>query len=122
VHRKNSHGNCLTTIVLKANEELQPLHEEIINKLGQYLGRGITKDMKVFPEEIDSRTDHRIDHFLSDHRKENFSPHITVGFGIPSRTVAMELPLALQASPPAIYLLEKHYTCQKAFLKKSFEG
>ncbi|MTI31210.1 hypothetical protein, partial [Xanthovirga aplysinae] len=109
----DNQGKGLTLVVLQKDKKLQELHEEILKGVENYLTTGVKKEMMASQEEIGNSTFHWIDHYLSHHSKENFSPHITVGFGILSKPVRLQNPLILTTSTLGICQLGNHCTCRK---------
>ncbi len=105
-----SGSEAVSAFVVEKTEELQLLHEEVMEKLAAYLSSDVTADMIYGDEEVAERTLEWIRNYRQKSSFANFWPHITIGCGeIEDRS----FPIKFAASELALCHLGNHCTCRK---------
>jgi 2'-5' RNA ligase len=109
----NSIGQKVSAFQLEITKPLQELHEEVMRKLTPHLSYEVTADMIYPGEDIAESTLLWIKNYRQKSSFENFSPHITLGYG-----QANELPRPIKFAAPKLALchLGNHCTCRKVLL------
>ena len=109
----NSIGQKVSAFQLEITQYLQELHEEIMQKLAPYLSYEVTADMIYPGEDVAESTLLWIKNYRQQSSFENFSPHITLGYG-----QAEELPQQIKFTAQTLALchLGNHCTCRKVLL------
>jgi 2'-5' RNA ligase len=106
-------GKKVSCFEIEKTQELQLLHEEVMEKLAPYLTYDVTTGMLFSPPEVDEETLFWIKNYPEKSSFENFSPHITIGFG---ETDTVEVPITFPASKLALCHLGNHCTCRKVLV------
>jgi 2'-5' RNA ligase len=102
-------SNAVSAFKIERTKELQSLHEMVTERLAQYFSYNVTADM-IADAEVEQRTLQWISGFREKSSYENFSPHITIGYG------EMENPafsMDFTALKLALCHLGNHCTCRK---------
>lgn len=107
---KSASGETVSCFTIKNTKELQLLHEKVIGKMSQYFTYDAAEDMLYSPAGIEKSTLQWINNYPKNSSFENFSPHITIGFGEVSD---VNLPIRFTASKLALCHLGNYCTCRK---------
>ena len=106
----NSVGEKVSAFEVEKTEELQLLHEEVMEKLAAYLNCDVTGDMIYGSGEVGESTLLWIKNYREKSSFANFSPHITIGYG---EIENCSLPIRFTASELSLCHLGNHCTCRK---------
>jgi 2'-5' RNA ligase len=106
----NSVGEKVSVFEVEKTNELQSLHEEVIENLAPYLSYDVTADMLYNPAEVGQSTLLWIKNYRAKSSFENFFPHITLGYG---EIDDLSFPIRFSASQLALCHLGSHCTCRK---------
>ncbi len=105
----NAVGEKVSAFEIERTERLQLLHKNIMSELAEYFTSDVTKDM-VADGDVEDSTLMWIRDYREKSSFENFSPHITLGYGeIPEQVQ----PMKLVASKLALCHLGNHCTCRR---------
>jgi len=104
---------------VEKTKELQLLHEEVMKGLAPYFTYDVTTAMLFSPPEVEETTLFWIKSYPEKSSFENFSPHITIGFG---ETDKVEVPIKFAASKLALCHLGNHCTCRKVLVSIELEN
>ena len=106
----NAKGEKVSVFEVENTEQLQSLHEKVMDKLAGYLSYDVTEDM-IYPSgEISESTLMWIKNYRVKSSFANFLPHITIGYG---RMENQPFPIEFTASKLALCHLGNHCTCRK---------
>lgn len=95
---------------IELSHKLAELHESIVRSFGPLLTQdAIDEDINDLPP-IETSSLEWINNYIPHHCYDRFWPHITLGFGEPSRKLQ---PFTFEASRLAICHLGNHCTCTK---------
>ena len=103
-----------STFEIKITDELQKLHEKIMNKLSPYLTYDATTDMCFSPPPVEEKTLFWIKNYKAS-SFENFHPHITLAV---QKLENKELNIRFTASRFALYHLGNYCTCRKILFEE----
>lgn len=103
-------GKKVSCFKIEKTKELRLLHEEVMQRLAPYFTYDVTTPMLFSPPEVEQATLFWIKNYPEKSSFENFSPHITIGFG---ETNKVGLPIKFAASKLALCHLGNHCTCRK---------
>ena len=123
----NSAGEKVSVFRIERTKTFQLLHEEIMARLAPYFSYDVTADMIFSPPEAGESTLLWIKNYPDKSSFENFSPHITIGYGeindysFGSRE-AGSLPIKFTASKLALCHLGNHCTCRKILASAELES
>jgi 2'-5' RNA ligase len=111
----NNNSDKVSVYVVKKTEQLQQLHEEVVNRIARYTTYEATKEMIYgYPEETVAEGTLL---WIKDYRKKasfaNFLPHITVGYGV---VPVPEAPIEFGVSTLALCHLGNHCTCRRILM------
>jgi len=106
-------GKKVSGFKIEKTKELQLLHEEVMQRLAPYLTYDVIIDMVFSPPEVEEATLFWIRNYPEKSSFENFSPHITIGFG---ETDKVEVPIKFAASKLALCHLGNYCTCRKVLV------
>ena len=114
----NTNGEYLSYFIIKKTPALLKLHQEVIRQFDKYFSYNVTANMLLSEKSIPDSTLDWIRNYRQKSSFENFSPHITLGYGriAKSSTFYQEfpsLPHKFTASQLAICHLSSHCTCKK---------
>lgn len=112
----NSRGESVSLFEVEKTEELQQLHQEVMEKLGAYLSYDVSSDMIYGDEEVSESALFWIANYRRKASFDKFFPHITIGYGEPDN---LSFSIKFTASRLALCHLGNHCTCRKILL--SFE-
>lgn len=102
-------GEKVSVFEVGKTEELQSLHEEVMEKLAPYLSAEATADM-IAGAEADESTLLWIKNYPEKSSFSNFSPHITIGYGEMNN---FSFPIKFGVSRLALCHLGNHCTCRE---------
>jgi len=105
----NAQGEKVSVLEVEKTEQLQLLHEKVMEEIGPYFSGDVTGDTVAGAEAAESTLQ-----WIRDYREKSsfakFFPHITVGYGeIANRPVSVEF----KASKLALCHLGNHCTCRE---------
>jgi 2'-5' RNA ligase len=106
----NSVGEKVSVFEVEKTNELQSLHEEVMEQLATYLNADVTADMLYNPAEVGQSTLLWIKNYRAKSSFENFFPHITIGYG---EINDLSFPIRFSAPRLALCHLGSHCTCRK---------
>lgn len=106
----NSAGEEVSAFEVEKTEELQLLHETVMEKLAPYLSSDVTSDMVCADGEVEESTLLWIKNYRGKSSFDKFSPHITIGYGELSNFLSF--PIKFAASKLALCYLGEHCTCR----------
>ncbi len=106
-------GKKVSGFKIEKTKELQSLHEEVMQRLTPYFTYDVTTAMLFSPLEVEQATLFWIKSYPEKSSFENFSPHITIGFG---ETDKVKVPIKFAASKLALCHLGNHCTCRKVLV------
>jgi hypothetical protein len=104
---------------VEKTEELQLLHEEVMDKLTPYLSTDVTEDMIYGDQSVAESTLLWIKNYREKVSFENFFPHITIGYGQIEDHLS---PISFVPSELALCHLGNHCTCRKVLYSIKLEG
>jgi 2'-5' RNA ligase len=103
-----------SVLEIEKTKRLQLLHEDIMKRLRPYFTYDVTADMLLSaPRQVAQSTLSWIKNYPQKSGFEDFSPHITIGFG---RIPKLESPINFTASRLALCHLGNHCTCRKILI------
>jgi len=102
-------SKAVSVFEIEKTRELQSLHETVTERLAPYLSYDITADM-IADVEVEQRTLQWISSFREKSSYENFSPHITIGYG---EIENPSFPMNFTVSKLALCHLGNHCTCRE---------
>lgn len=106
----NSIGEKVTLLEVERSEQLQRLHEAVMEELGRYFNGDATRAMMYAGHEVEESSLMWIRNYRAKSSFEHFFPHITIGYG----EVEMGgFPMELRPSQLALCHLGNHCTCRK---------
>ena len=106
----NSVGEKVSAFEVEKTGLLQSFHEAVMEKLTPYLSYDVNKDMLYGRADVGESTLLWIKNYREKSSFENFSPHITIGYG----EINIQQPrMKFEASRLALCHLGNHCTCQK---------
>lgn len=113
-YKETPEGNK-SSFEITNTEELQSLHETILNKIKQYLQKGATVDMLYKGEETGMKDETKV--WLDTHSEktsfENYWPHITLG----CYDAKADLPIKFKVDTIAFCHVGDGVTCRKIISK-----
>jgi 2'-5' RNA ligase len=108
---RNAAGESVSAFEVEKTEELQSLHETIMEKLEPYLSNDVTSDMACADGEVEESTLLWIKNYRGKSSFNKFFPHITIGYGELSNFLSF--PIKFAASKLALCYLGNHCTCRR---------
>ena len=105
----NLAGEKVSVFEVGKTEELQLLHEKVMEKLAPYLSCDVTADM-IAGAEVEESTLLWIKNYPEKSSFSNFSPHITIGYGEMNN---FSFPIKFGVSRLALCHLGNHCTCRE---------
>lgn len=105
----NSLGEQVSLLGVEKTEQLRLLHEAAMEKLETFFTYDVTADM-LLSEKVAPTTLLWIKNYRRSSSFENFSPHITIGYG---KTSDIELPMEFEVCQLALCHLGDYCTCKK---------
>lgn len=108
---ENAAGEKVSVLEVEKTEELQLLHQVVMEKMKPYLSYNVTADMIYGDEEVAETTLRWIENYREKSSFDKFSPHITIGYGELS---SFPLPMNFTASRLALCHLGNYCTCREA--------
>ena len=110
----NSAGEKVSVLQIKKTEQLQSLHEQVLQKLSAFFSYEVTANMMISDEVVSESTLLWIRNYPEKSSYENFFPHITLGYG---EVEIGFLPTIFTVSKLALCHLGNHCTCRKVLAK-----
>jgi len=110
-------GKKVSCFKIEKTRELQLLHEEVMERLAPYFTYDVTASMLFSPPQVEEATIFWIKNYPEKSSFENFSPHITIGFG---ETNKVEVPIQFAALKLALCHLGNYCTCRKVLVFSGF--
>lgn len=110
---ENSTGEKVSVLKVEKTEQLQSLHETVMEKLRPYLSYDATADMLYSDEEVAETTLQWIKNYREKSSFDKFLPHITIGYG---ELNSFPLPMNFSASKLALCHLGNHCTCREVLV------
>ena len=114
----NSAREQVSVLQIERTEALQSLHEEVMRRLAPYFNYDVTADMVLSPPKASESTLAWIKSYPEKSSFENFSPHITIGYG---EINDYSFPIEFTASKLALCHLGNHCTCRKILASVELE-
>ncbi len=108
----NAIGEKVSSFKVQKTDELQSLHEEVMQELVPFFKYEVTDEM-LFGSEIDLSTLFWIREYRDKSSFSHFSPHITIGYG---QAEAISPPGEFTASSLALCHLGNHCTCRDVLI------
>jgi 2'-5' RNA ligase len=115
----NSVGEKVSVFEIEKTETLQSLHEEVMWSLMPYFKYEVTSDMVFSPPRAGKSTLLWIRDYAEKSSFENFSPHITIGYG---KIDDFSFPIKFTASRLVLCHLGNHCTCRKVLLSTELKS
>jgi len=108
----SKNGDKVSVYVVEKTEQLQQLHEEVMNRMAKYTTYEAKKEMIYgYPEEtVAEGTLLWINNYRKKASFANFLPHTTVGYGV---IPTPEAPIEFGVSSLALCHLGNHCTCRR---------
>ncbi len=114
---ENSLGEKVSVFEVERAEQLQRLHNEVMEKLSPYFSYDVSSEMIYGEEEVGETTLQWITNYPEKSSFGNFSPHITIGYG---ESGGMTFPIKFAASKLALCHLGNHCTCREVLVFVEF--
>ncbi|MFH1509429.1 MAG: hypothetical protein ABIE68_04660 [bacterium] len=105
--------------LIHANDQIQELHEKIINKNLELLKWNAKNKMFFTPPEVEV-ADIWVNSYLNESSYENYNPHITLGIG--DLKDELSYPIEFTATRLALCHLGNYCTCRKILYEKELRG
>ena len=115
----DSANEQMSAFQIERTKELQLLHRKVMQGLAPYFTYDVTTDMLFSPPGIEKTILLWIKNYPEKSSFENFSPHITIGFG---KMDNLSLPIEFTASKLALCRLGNHCTCRKILVSITLRG
>jgi len=115
----NAVGEPVSAFELDKTPQLQGLHEELMNRLEQFLSYDATDQMIAADGPVDSSTLLWINSYRDKSSFEKFFPHITIGYGRLAEQVGA---VAFEARRLALCHLGNHCTCRRILFETPLAG
>ena len=109
----NATGEKVSSIEIERSEELQRLHEEIMEAMGPYFRYEVSREMIWGGGAVAESTLKWISDYAEKSSFEKFFPHITVGYG---EVKGGSFPEEFEASSLALCHLGNHCMCREVLL------
>lgn len=106
----DSTGEDVSVFQVKKTQKIQSLHKAVMRRLASHFSYDITADMVLPPPAANQLTLSWIKSYPEKSSFENFSPHITVGYG---RITDFSSPVEFTVSQLALCHLGNFCTCRK---------
>lgn len=106
----NSIGRQVSSVRIERDDAIQALHEDVMERLAEYVSYDVAAEMLVSPSEVETSTLLWIENYRDKSSFANFFPHITLGYGV---LEDFPLPASFTPSKLALCHLGNHCTCRK---------
>jgi hypothetical protein len=106
----NAVGQIVSAFVVEKTGKLQSLHQAVMRQCEPHLSYEVSADMIYGTGEVAESTLLWIKNYRQKSAFENFSPHITIGYG--STSEAFEFPIEFEVDRLALCHLGNHCTCR----------
>jgi len=106
----NAVGQQVSAFIVEKTDRIQSLHERIMNGLAPYLSSDVDRTMMYPSGEIAESTLLWIRNYREKSSFQNFSPHITIGYGQMQNRVPQ---IEFAATKLALCHLGNHCTCRE---------
>ena len=110
---ENSLGEKVSVFEVERTEQLQRLHNEIMEKLSPYFSYDVSGEMIYGGGEVAETTLMWIKNYPEKSSFAKYSPHITIGYG---ESGGMAFPIEFAASRLALCHLGNHCTCREVLV------
>lgn len=110
---ENLLGEKVSVFEVERKEQLQRLHYEVMEKVRPYFSYDVSGEMIYGGVEVAETTLEWIENYPEKSSFENFSPHITIGYG---ESGGMVFPIEFAASRLALCHLGNHCTCREVLV------
>jgi 2'-5' RNA ligase len=111
-------GETVSVFEVEKVGELQLLHEEIMERLAQFLSPDVSKEMLYYPADVEQSTLLWIKNYREESSFGNYFPHITIGYG---EMDDVSFPIQFEISSLAMCHLGNHCTCKDVLLSIEFK-
>ena len=108
----NAVGEKVSSFKVQKNDQLQSLHEEVMQALVPFFRYQVADDM-IYDSEVELSTLFWIRDYQDKSSLSHFSPHITIGYG---QTEEISPPGGFTASSLALCHLGNHCTCRDVLI------
>jgi len=115
----DSAGEEVSVFKIKKTQRLQSLHEAVMRRLSPHFSYEVTAEMVLPPPAANQSTLAWIKNYPEKSSFENFSPHITVGYG---RITVFSSPVEFTASQLALCHLGNFCTCRKVLATEELKS
>ena len=115
----SSAGEKVSAFEIEKTEELRSLHKNVMEKLSPYFSTDVTEDMIYDGAGAGESTLLWIKNYPEESSFENFSPHITIGYGEVAGGVSF--PIKFAVSKLALCHLGNHCTCRQVLVSVELE-
>lgn len=105
----NSAGQKISGLLIEKTEQLQLLHETVLEKLSPYFSYDVSEEM-VLAGKVNSTTLSWIRNYRHQSSFENFSPHVTIGYGEIEGCGFLSV---FNVASLGLFHLGNHCTCRK---------
>ena len=112
-------GEKVSGFVIVKTKDLQLLHETVMNKLSPYFTYNVSSDMvyALPDQQVEEVTTYWIKNYPKESSFENFSPHITIGFGeVEGENSGLKFPIQFSVSKLALCHVGNYCVCRKIVL------
>jgi 2'-5' RNA ligase len=106
----NPKGQSISSFEIEKTHNLQNLHEQVMESVTQFFRCEATKDMIYPGEPVSPTTIEWIKNYRENSSFENFSPHITIGYGLLETKIE---PIEFSPAKLALCHLGNHCTCRQ---------
>jgi 2'-5' RNA ligase len=106
----NSRGETTSLLDVDRTEELQALHEQVMQEIMPFFRYEVTEDM-LYDDEVTGSTLDWIRTYPQKAAYEHFHPHITIGYG--QAPASLSFPIPFRIARLALCHLGNHCTCRK---------
>ncbi len=106
----NAKGENVSVYVVEKAEQLQLLHEDVMERLRRYFSYDVTKEMIWGQKDVADSTLLWIKNYPKRSSIANYLPHITIGYGWME---GLSSPIEFKTSKLALCHLGNHCTCRE---------
>jgi len=110
---ENLLGEKVSVFEVERTEQLERFHYEVMEKVRPYFSYDVSGEMIYCGGEVAETTLEWIENYPEKSSFENFSPHITIGYG---ESGGMAFPIEFTASRLALCHLGNHCTCREVLV------
>ena len=106
----DSAGKMVSVFEVRRHEQIQLIHERVMREVSPYFSYDVSRDMIYGKGEVSETSLLWIRNYRGKSSFENFSPHITIGYG---RAEDVPFPIIFDVERLALCHLGNHCTCGK---------